>query len=163
MDYVYDFILGNVYWVDYQIDQIDQWYYIYYYDVDNCIMDVYMIILILLVNVVYGFMDVENEQSCNLLWVKEVEYIYYVYGLLGCIELGNDQVQGFDYVYMFQGWMKLVNSNILNELCDLGLDGDVSSIFMVYYNVVWDVYGFSLYYFESDYSVIGGDNSLMVI
>jgi len=39
------------------------------------------------------------------------------------VELGYDHVQGLDYAYTLQGWIKGVNSNLLKPEDDMGSDG----------------------------------------
>ncbi|HUH74213.1 MAG TPA: hypothetical protein VLZ75_07380 [Chitinophagales bacterium] len=39
----------------------------------------------------------------------EARYFYYPHGPLARVELGHDQVQGIDYAYTLQGWLKYIN------------------------------------------------------
>lgn len=76
-----------------------------------------------------------------------------MHGPLARVELGENKVQGIDYAYTLQGWMKGINSSQLDPNHDMGEDGiDITS------PVSRDAYGFNLGYFNQDYSPIGGSN-----
>jgi len=57
--------------------------------------------------------------------------------------LGELQVQGMDYAYTLQGWLKGVNSTSLNPLQDVGGDGIAENSV-----VARDVMGFALHYYD---------------
>src|SRR5207249_4997268 len=87
-------------------------------------------------------------------------YNYYKHGPLARTVLGHQQVQGVDYAYTLQGWLKGVNSSNLNDTNDMGHDGHGAAKM-----VARDAYGFSLNYFSNDYTpiysganVFGGDS-----
>jgi|GEM_PF-6087519 len=65
------------------------------------------------------------------------------------MELGGDgaAVQGLDYAYTLQGWLKGVNSASGASYYDMGLDSAT---------VAKDAYGYSLGYYTGDYTPIGG-------
>jgi hypothetical protein len=58
--------------------------------------------------------------------------------------LGAQHIQGTDYLYTLQGWLKGINSTGDSLAYDTGADADVP-----------DVFGFSLHYYygNSDYSL----------
>ena len=56
-------------------------------------------------------------------WDREASYSYYAHGPLQRTELGNQNVQGLDYVYTLQGWLKGVNAISLDSEHDPGGDG----------------------------------------
>jgi len=60
-------------------------------------------------------------------------------------------VQGTDYAYTLQGWIKATNSNALNSATDMGHDSEATNINSYFAK---DVASFSLHYFNSDYSCI---------
>ncbi|MEL6562274.1 MAG: RHS repeat-associated core domain-containing protein, partial [Bacteroidota bacterium] len=124
-DYDYDLISGNVHHVIYQYGQPDQFYHRYNYDADNRIHKV--------LTSVDGF-----------IWNKEAEYFYYPHGPLARVELGEYNVQGLDYYYNLQGWIKGVN--MPGGGADPGNDGVESGR---------DEMAFSIGYFEGDYEPIG--------
>ncbi|AXB56868.1 hypothetical protein HYN86_09800 [Flavobacterium fluviale] len=122
--YDYDLISGNVNKVTYQPAKADQFIHKYDYDADNRIKQVY-------------------TSKDNTVWEKEANYLYYEHGPLARVEIGDKQVQGIDYIYTIQGWLKGVNSEELNNnKTDAGKDG---------LNVAKDAFGFALNYYKGDY------------
>ncbi|TRX33779.1 hypothetical protein FNW52_14835, partial [Flavobacterium sp. ZT3R18] len=121
--YDYDLISGNVNKVTYQPTKTDQFIHRYEYDADNRINQVY-------------------TSKDNIIWEKEANYLYYDHGPLARVEIGDKKVQGLDYIYTLQGWLKGVNSEQLNTAYDAGKDG---------LNVAKDAFGFALNYYTGDY------------
>ena len=102
--------------------------------------------------------DAENKltqvetSNDNVVWEKDARYSYYKQGPLARTILGELQVQGIDYAYSIQGWLKGVNSTAVNEgNYDIGQDGKQGSTNSL---VARDVFGFSLNYFNGDYKQI---------
>jgi RHS repeat-associated protein len=56
-------------------------------------------------------------------WETEAEYFYYKHGPLARTELGQLKVQGLDYIYTLQGWIKAVNGTTQDRTQDAGRDG----------------------------------------
>ncbi|WP_343748981.1 RHS repeat-associated core domain-containing protein [Fluviicola sp.] len=159
VDYVYDLISGNVHRVDYETGKADQWHHAYNYDADNRITDVYTSTETPVTTVNSSIASLQNEPEINALWYKEADYSYYAHGPLARTVLSDEEVQGLDYVYTLQGWIKSVNSNTLDVNRDPGEDGKGLS---PNHNVARDVFGYSLHYFEHDYAgAIGGNNSFV--
>ncbi len=158
MDYSFDLISGNVHHISYQKDSADVWHHAYEYDADNRMTDVYTSYSneITLANGEIATPIIIGQGPVHT-WDREASYEYYSHGPLARVELGDLQVQGIDYVYTLQGWMKGVNSNTLDSLRDPGQDGnfDVSNINRYFPK---DVYGYSLNYFTNDYNPI--DNAV---
>ncbi|WP_428741573.1 DUF6443 domain-containing protein [Tenacibaculum sp.] len=123
VDYEYDLISGNVHKVIYQKDKKDQFIHKYDYDADNRIVKVY------------------TSQN-GVIWDTDASYNYYEHGPLARTIIGEKDVQGLDYVYTLQGWLKGVNGENLNSANDFGKDGD---------KVAKDAFGYSLSYFDGDY------------
>ncbi|MBF4485035.1 RHS repeat-associated core domain-containing protein [Flavobacterium sp. CSZ] len=121
--YDYDLISGNVNKVTYQPEKVDQFIHKYDYDADNRIQQVY-------------------TSKDNTIWEKEANYLYYDHGPLARVEIGDKKVQGLDYIYTLQGWLKGVNSEELKINSDAGKDG---------LNVAKDAFGFALNYYKGDY------------
>ena len=71
-------------------------------------------------------------------------------------ELGHWKVQGVDYAYTLQGWLKGINGDALNSNNEVAGDGKNGS---VYNRVSKDVYAFKLGYYSSDYKPIGRPNA----
>jgi hypothetical protein len=72
----------------------------------------------------------------------EATYEYYKHGPLARTELGTMRVQGLDYAYTLQGWLKGVNSDSLSQLVDMGQDGNSTNTSRKY--VGRDAMGFFL-------------------
>lgn len=122
-DYVYDLVSGKVNYVFYQFGQPDQFIHQYTYDPDNRI-------------------KTAATSSDAYRWNKEAAYQYYAHGPLARTELGDYRVQGQDYYYTLQGWIKGVNMPFAG---DPGADGLGAS------KVGRDVYAYTLGYFKNDY------------
>ena len=50
------------------------------------------------------------------LWIEEAKYHYLPHGPLARIELGQYKVQGIDYAYTSQGWLKAINGEPGSQL-----------------------------------------------
>jgi hypothetical protein len=135
LDYTYDLISGNVLQVDYQKGRTDQMHHRYSYDADNRIEQV-------------------GTSVDGVNWYRDAEYFYYPHGPLERVELGNSKVQGVDYAYTLQGWLKGINGDLLHPENDMGLDGaEVGGNANKY--VGRDAFAESIgYYGEGDYSAI---------
>ncbi len=128
--YDYDLISGNVLKVTYQKDKFDQFLHRYSYDADNRIT------------------QVETSRDA-LIWETDASYEYYAHGPLAKSFIGDKRVQGLDYVYTLQGWLKSVNGEyIANASNDFGNDGVSGSL------VAKDAFGYSLGYFDGDYKAV---------
>jgi RHS repeat-associated protein len=138
-DYVYDLVSGKVNFVMYQYGEQDQFIHRYEYDADNRIVDVL-------------------SSTDGFLWDKEAAYQYYLHGPLARTELGEYRVQGSDYYYTLQGWLKGVNSptGVSAQANDPGKDGFTTS------TVGRDVYAYNLGYYQGDYKPAGGLNSTLI-
>ncbi len=134
IQYDYDLISGNVNKVSYQPGKPDQFYHKYEYDADNRIMKAY-------------------TSTDNTNWDNDASYQYYKHGPLARTELGQQKVQGIDYAYTLQGWIKGVNSNVLGTDKDMGNDGNNG--------FAKDAFGYSLHYNANDYKAIGGPASFL--
>ena len=128
MEYEYDLLSGNVNMLKYQEGKPDQFYHRYYYDADNRIS------------------LVESSRD-GTIWEKESKNFYYAHGPLARKEIGQRQVQGLDYVYTINGWLKNINSGTLRENRDVGEDGSA----YMHRNFAYDAFGLNLNYFEDDY------------
>jgi hypothetical protein len=134
VDYDYDLISGKVNKVMYEKDSVDQFIHRYSYDADNRIT------------------KVETSKD-NIVWEQDAKYFYYDHGPLARIEYGKDQVQGYDFAYTLQGWIKGVNSNILDHHTDMGRDGDTTGANPNGY-FAHDAVGYSLGYYKGDYEAV---------
>ena len=137
IDYDYDLISGKVNYVYYQRDSVDQFTHHYEYDDDNRLTHV-------------------STSRDNLTWEEDAHYLYYMHGPLARVELGENKVQGIDYAYTLQGWIKGINSGQLDPSIDMGADGQDQSTGIN--PVSRDAYGYNLGYFNQDYQPIGSSN-----
>ena len=129
--YKYDLISGKVNEVHYQPGMKDQFYHRYEYDAENRLTDAYTT-------------DRKQLIGIPVLEEHEARYNYYKHGPLARTIIGQQQVQGVDYAYTLQGWLKGINSDSL-------IDGDGVTGSMV----AKDAYRFSLNYFNGDYQAVG--------
>lgn len=137
IDYDYDLVSGKVNMVSYQYNKGDQFFYKYHYDADNRVIRSY-------------------SSRDKLIWMEDASYNYYLHGPLAKTELGNLKVQGIDYMYTLQGWLKGINSNALSPQYEMGQDGWAGTLFA---RVSRDVYSFGLGYFNQDYTPVGGSGA----
>ncbi|MDF3026939.1 MAG: hypothetical protein K0S23_1246 [Fluviicola sp.] len=131
-NYIYDLISGNVEEVQYQKGASDEYRHRYHYDANNRLVRSY-------------------TSHNGDFWELDAKYFYYLHGSLARRELGHDQVQGTDYAYNLQGWLKGANSSTLDRTRDIGKDGN-SNADNQFFGV--DAVGFSLGYFDKDYQAI---------
>ncbi len=126
-----------------EISPSDRYYHRYGYDAENRLTEVYI-------------------SRDSVYWERDAAYTYYRHGPLARTELGHNKIQGLDYAYTLQGWLKGVNSTGLRRSGnndDMGKDGTPTatsapgpgdnSLFAD------DAYGFALYYNSNDYAHIG--------
>lgn len=135
--YEYDLISGKMNKVLYQDGKWDQFYYKYSYDAENRLTRAYS--------------SRTNQIFALGGWINEATYFYYLHGPLARTELGKYFVQGVDYAYTLQGWLKGVNSQELDPTKDMGNDGKNGGLMQ---NYARDVFGFSLGYYQGDYKSI---------
>ncbi len=134
--YEYDLISGNVKQVHYQDGERDQFHHRYTYDADNRIVNV----------------ETSRNDDIAAMWRTDARYYYYPHGPLERVEIGDLKVQGMDYAYTLQGWLKGINSDLLLRDKDMGEDALLTGNHPL---VGRDVYGLSLgYYGETDYVAI---------
>jgi YD repeat-containing protein len=132
--YRYDLVSGKVNHVAYQPGIADQFYHRYSYDAENRLT------------------QVETSYD-SVHWEKDARYQYYKHGPLARTVLGDQMVQGLDYAYSLQGWLKGVNSTALSPDFDMGQDGKISE---EHQYIARDAYSFDLHYFSGDYTSISG-------
>jgi RHS repeat-associated protein len=137
--YQYDQHSGIVTQSIYQPGKADQFVHWYEYDADNRVQTV---------------LTSTNLYDDPVLRDREAKYAYYDHGPLARIEIGSERVQGIDYAYTLQGWLKGINSVLDDPARDMGSDGGGSSPFAA------DAYGFALGYRQGDYKPIGARHFL---
>ncbi|MBO9204509.1 MULTISPECIES: RHS repeat domain-containing protein [Niastella] len=114
-----------------QPGQPDAFYHRYVYDAENRITNV-----------------LTSADSVN--WDNDAFYQYYDHGPLGRTVLGEQQVQGINYAYNLQVWMKAINPDIVTSGYTLKPDGSTGSV------VGKSAYNVMLNYFKGDYKAISG-------
>ncbi|SEM14106.1 RHS repeat-associated core domain-containing protein [Chitinophaga rupis] len=137
ISYDYDLISKKVNRTWYQPNQSDQLIHIYEYDADNR-----------LVNVKTTTRIWENPADVDV----DASYQFYLHGPLARLELGQEKIQGLDYIYTLQGWMKGVNSSLPIAGTDPGKDD--GTVFLK------DAFAFGLNYFPGDYTSISKNITL---
>ncbi|MBI3137598.1 MAG: RHS repeat protein [Sphingobacteriales bacterium] len=137
--YNYDLISGKVNMVSYQpgyvnpltglwVNNADRFYHRYSYDAENKLTDVF-------------------TSHDSLIWERDASYSYYKHGPLARTVLGQQQVQGIDYAYNLQGWLKGVNATAVGDgTYDMGQDGKIGGSNAL---IARDAYGFSMNYFTT--------------
>ncbi|MBO9205234.1 MULTISPECIES: RHS repeat-associated core domain-containing protein [Niastella] len=126
--YDYDLISGKVNMVSYQPGSSDEFYHRYKYDAENRLT------------------SVETSRD-KLYWERDAAYNYYKHGPLARTELGQLRVQGLDYAYTLQGWLKGVNSTTPGTgVYDIGEDGFAAGNNQ---RVSRDVVGYALHYYDA--------------
>ncbi len=101
IDYQYDIITGNITWMAYNPGMTDQFFHRYDYDADNRLRTL-------------------ATSGDGQIWDRDAEYAYYQHGPLKRASLGEDHMQGLDYVYTLRGWLKAVNHASLEPKTDPG-------------------------------------------
>jgi RHS repeat-associated protein len=145
--YSYDLISGKVNEVAYQpsyydnstntnINYPDRFFHQYEYDAENRLVAVY-------------------TSRDSVYWEKDARYDYYRHGPLARAEIGHAKLQGLDYAYTLQGWLKGVNSTRLLTEDDMGKDGNSAPTAGGNNQFARDEFGFGLYYYMNDYKRIG--------
>jgi hypothetical protein len=141
IDYEYDLVSGNTKKVYYQKGESDQYIHVYKYDAMNRLYTA-------------------SSGYRNELIDQDAAYEYYLHGPLARTQVGKLKVQGVDYAYTLQGWLKGVNSGSLKNNYDIGRDGYTPPSGVNNNQLVMpDEYGFILQYYEGDYSASGSSAS----
>lgn len=131
IDYDFDIYSGKVNAVSYNRGFADQFYQRYQYDKDNRL-------------------TLAETSKDGVYWDRDAGYDYYPHGPLARASLGDLNVQGVDYAYTIQGWLKAINGDVLDTLIDMGQDGKSNTAYLQ------DVFALTLDYFEGDYKSISG-------
>lgn len=133
--YRYDLISGKTKMVSYQPGEWDAFYQKYEYDLEKRLKEAW-------------------TSRDNIYWERDASYNYYKHGNLARTVFGQQQVQGIDYAYTIQGWLKGVNGTNaptgetgVYDIGEDGMSGGANS------NVAKDVYGFGLHFFDDGLNV----------
>jgi RHS repeat-associated protein len=132
IEYEYeDEILGRLARVIYQRDATDQFIHRYVYDLDGRLTDV-------------------HTKAGNDAKKPQAHYIYYAHGPLKRVEIAEN-LQGIDYVYNINGWLKSINSPDITTANDPGGDGAGGT----HSTFGSDLFGMALDYYTGDYTRTG--------
>lgn len=149
--YEYDLISNKVKKVIYNEFRSDRFYHRYSYNEDNQITNV-------------------ETSADGVVWDSDSRYKYGMTGALSRHEIGEDNVQGLDYNYTVNGWLKAINSVELNPAnpyyCVAGWDPSVDGYLngpgpacfgSINQNLVYgrDVFGMAMRYYQGDYIING--------
>ncbi|MBL4704802.1 MAG: hypothetical protein JKY54_09790, partial [Flavobacteriales bacterium] len=120
----YELISGNILQANYNKGETDQFFHRYSYDAQNRM--------------------VKTETSVDeVVWDREESLAYYDHGAVKRKEIGNDNLQGQDYVYTLNGNLKALNTAKLDPAFDPSNDGinDFAA----------DAFGYEMFYYHGDY------------
>jgi len=141
LKYEFDLINGNVKQLQYQPDVVaERFNHRYLYDKDNRLTHAY-------------------TSRNNYLWDEDARYFYYLHGPMARVEYGDDKVQGVDYTYTLQGWIKGNNSMGTGlHTKDPNNDGYLTNgTINPNRYMAQDAYGYQLGYFQNDYAPIANN------
>lgn len=142
---------GRIKQVLYQDGQSDAFYHGYEYDLDGRLLKAWS-------KepgegwanrpIVFNYDPVLKREVVND-WYADLQatYYYYNHGPLKRVELGENNIQGIDYVYTVEGWLKSINHPDADK--DPGADASSNSAFAP------DVFGMTLEYYSGDYTKSG--------
>lgn len=133
--YEYDLISRLVTEVKYNEGLSDQFFHRYTYDADNRLREV-------------------QTSADYVIWDTDARYEYYGHAPLKRVLLGEDYVQGLDYIYTIQGWLKSINHVSLEPADDPALDGVASGTHAL---VAKDAHAVTLSYYNDDFRREYGD------
>ncbi len=125
LKYDYDLISGSVLKVSYNEMFSDKMFHKYTYDADKRLKTV-------------------QTSRDNAIWETDATYDYYRHGPLARVRLGDDRVQGMDYVYTIHGWLKGINTIGLTNSYP-NSDGISESL------IPKDVVAFGYKYYDNDF------------
>ncbi|MEC5146110.1 hypothetical protein UNH65_21305 [Chitinophaga sp. 180180018-2] len=144
IDYNYDLVSGKVNALRYQYARPDQFFYNYDYDAENRITKASS-----------GIAHAGDGWKINIP-ATDAMYYYYKHGPLARTRIGDNVVQGVDYAYTLQGWLKAINGTHLSPLNEIGQDGQPGTRNSTFAK---DAMAYTLDYYTGDYKPIGGTNA----
>jgi RHS repeat-associated protein len=141
-DYTFDKLSGQITRIVYQSGQPDQFVHWLSYDANKRVI------------------QVQTSTSVNTperLRDADATFYYYQHGPLARIEIGAEKIQGVDYAYTIQGWLKGINGYTTgNGDLDMGRDGTSDLLGAPFAK---DVTAQVLNYFNNDYKKIGDEGA----
>ena len=156
IDYEYDLVSGNVNKVWFQKGEAEQFMHRYRYDADNRLTHVYTS-----ASAPIKLRPELSDSTYTTMERLEARYFYLPNGMLSRVELGQKSVQGTDYAYTLQGWLKDINGYKTDDgnlaSCDIGRDGQLSWS-TVNSQFCRDAFSSMLQYHHNDFSPVSGTN-----
>jgi RHS repeat-associated protein len=137
IEYEYDILSGLTIKATYQKGEKDEFIHLYHYDNDNRL-------------------DLVETSDNGLAYNKEIQNYFYQDYMLARTEIGENLVQGEDFTYTIQGWIKGLNSASLDAKKDPGNDGDLNT--NIHQNFAKDACAYVFKYFDNDYRPIDLQN-----
>lgn len=139
-EYEYDLLSGLPEYAHFQRGEVDQFSHHFEYDADNRPLSI-------------------STSKDEHIWDKDASYIYRKDGKLARTELGELEVQGCDFAYTLHGWLKAMNSAVLDPLKDMGKDGaqPEGSLPRPHPTVAQDALAYTIGYYGNDYQSIDVD------
>lgn len=122
--YKHDLVSGNVLEVAFNEGNPDQFFHQYEYDGENRLMKTL-------------------TSKDGVIWDLDANQQYYQHGAPERMEIGEDGIQGLDYVYTMRGQVKAINHPNLDKNIDPGNDGNNG--------MAKDAFGIILNYHEGDF------------
>jgi RHS repeat-associated protein len=123
--YEYDLISNKVLAVHYNEGAADEYHHRYMYDTDQRLLNA---------QTAWGPGAISSSSSLqpqpavvkqnNVGWDNDAKYKYFPHGPLKRAEIGEDHIQGLDYVYTINGWLKAINYPTFSPGDDPGKDND---------------------------------------
>ena len=157
IEYDYDLVSGNVNRVWFNKNKKEQFMHRYRYDADNRITHVYTSNTSAVIVTSKTLHPVKSRSAVSER--LETRYFYLPGGSLSRMELGQKQIQGVDYAYTLQWWLKDINGykaelSSAEVTYDIGRDGYEQ--FLPNRAFAFDAFSSSLYYYSGDYVPILG-------
>ncbi|MDW8418425.1 MAG: RHS repeat-associated core domain-containing protein, partial [Chitinophagales bacterium] len=141
-DYVYDKLSGQVKRITYQKGSPDQFIHWLSYDINKRLVKV---------------QTSTSEHTPERHRETEARYYYYLHGPLARAEIGHEKIQGVDYAYTIQGWLKGINGYMTGgSFNDIGRDGTREGV-MYAAGFAPDIFGEVLNYYPNDYTKISAE------
>lgn len=144
IDYVFDKLNGQVMRIVYQQGKADQFIHWYKYDINKRATEV---------------QTATSIFTPEALRDKEAHFNYYQHGPVARMEIGQDKIQGIDYAYTIQGWLKGINSyQTGNADADMGHDGNETGR-LAHGPFAKDVVSELVNYYVDDYKKIASERA----
>jgi len=138
--YVFDKLSGQMLRVIYEKDKADQFVHWFHYDANKRVVQVQTSV---------------SLHTPETLRDTDARFYYYQHGPLARVEIGNEKIQGQDYAYTIQGWLKSINGyRTGNGNNDMGKDGVAREGALMHGHFLPDVTSELLNYYPNDYRQI---------